>query len=516
MRMRFNAILSIMLVFILGCTSDSGSEVRKPALAGRWYPSNPVKLKALIDGMLAGAPSHGVKSRALMLIVPHAGYAYSGKIAAMGYAAVRGMKPDCIVIIAPSHHRHADGCLLISADYFETPLGKVKVDRTIIGKLLSSPLFSLDAGAHLKEHAIEIHLPFIQRLFGSRGDYTILPVLTGTLGITDARRVAAELAKSLRNKTSPLIIISSDFTHYGESFGYLPFSHQDSAVLRVKLKKLDYGAIDPILKKDPDTFHRYTAETGITVCGRNAILAALFLPINNYRATLLGYATSGDITGDYRTSVSYAAIAIHGKLSIDSDTPRIDTGLSKKDRVFLLELARRQIHSFLFRKTGITPDEQGIPPSCRARLGVFVTLKTGGRLRGCIGRIDAPKPLYLGVMENARNAAFADPRFPPVKENEYSFLSIEISVLTPLTPVLSEDEIVVGRDGLVVEMGRNRGVLLPQVPVDWNWSRGEFLVQTCRKAGLPDFAWKHGARVFSFQAEVFGEEGKGTVKNGKP
>ena len=171
-----------------------------------------------------------------------------------------------------------------------------------------------------------------------------------------------------------------------------------------------------------------------------------------------------------------------------------------EERKFLVDLAHRSIESELARRRlDLTPPS----PHLAEKRGAFTTLRLQGKLRGCIGYVIATESLSQTVAETARAAAFRDPRFPPVTEEEARNLVIEISVLSPLAPIRAED-VVVGRHGLLVVRGSHRGLLLPQVPLEWGWDREEFLAQTCRKAGLPPDAWRQDAELQAFTAEVFG------------
>jgi len=178
--------------------------------------------------------------------------------------------------------------------------------------------------------------------------------------------------------------------------------------------------------------------------------------------------------------------------------------LSREEKAALLRLARRSIEHHVCGNI----EEPRAPESAslREHCGAFVTLKQNGELRGCIGYPEPVKPLYLAVADAAVAAALHDPRFPPVTPQEVESLRIEISVLGPLTPVKSPDEIVLGKHGLVVRSGASSGLLLPQVAIEHNMDLESFLAHTCRKAGLPPNAWRKGAEIFAFTAEVFSEE----------
>ena len=500
--MKYNVcIFAFFLAFTAGCSG--AAETKRTSLAGTWYPADASELSGSIDKMLSIAGKSSLRAAPLVLIAPHAGYQYSGKVAAAGYSSAKNARPDIIVILGPSHRSAFGGCSVLPVDFFETPLGKIRVDKDIAKRLLSARHFRKIDRAHDLEHSLEIHLPFIQRTFMERMEHlAILPVLVGDIDAGEARDIAKTILDALRGK-APLFIVSSDFTHYGPRFGYVPFSATDDKALRDKIKKLDYGAIDFILKKDLAGFNGYVEKTQATICGRNPLMIALALPVKNFYAEIISYDTSGDITGDFSNSVSYAAIALCG--GFNSPAGKGKMTLMEEDKKYLLNLARRNIKS-VFENANAGTDPESVPANCSEKAGAFVTLKKGGRLRGCIGYVEALKPLYLTVMDNSYNAAFRDPRFSPLRKDELGEISIEISVLTEPVPVQSIDEIAVGRDGVIVEKGGARGLFLPQVAVEQGWDRSEFLMQVCRKAGLDVHAWKDkDSKLYTFQAIVFGE-----------
>ncbi len=514
MKKRVSLLFIILLSF--SCAApDSMARVKESNLAGSWYPADAGELAKQIDAMLAKAPLAKPCKDPLALILPHAGYIYSGKTAAAGYRVIgatgkSNLQPKLIVILGPSHYTAFRGCSLIDVDYYETPLGRVKINRDAAAALSRDSLFKKNAPAFEREHSIEIHLPFLQRIFGGRlsRDVQVLPVLVGDMDDGEAKKAARKIAEATA-RYNPFFIISTDFTHYGPNFGYEPFKNLGGQSNALKLKELDSGAVDLIIKRDLAGFTGYCDRTGITICGRNPIRIALALPVAGYRAERMAYDTSGNITGDYTNSVSYAAVLISGKLEAPALGNNEASFLSEKDRKFLLKAARDNIASWLKKRRGIRFFPTDVPPALLEKRGVFVTLKKRGELRGCIGYISGLKPLLQAVLDNSYNAAFKDPRFGPVTADEFPAITIEISVLTEPVPVKSVEEIQVGRDGLIMERGPYRGLLLPQVAVEQGWDRKTFLDQTCLKAGLPAGAWKDGeTRILRFRAIIFGEERK--------
>lgn len=499
-----NTLLPFLLLLFLACNSKSAApQVKKSVLAGSWYSAEPRKLAATIDTLLKKAPARRFEEP-LLLILPHAGYQYSGMVAATGYRVLEKAHPDIIVILAPSHHSFFHGCSILPVDYYETPLGRVRVEKKIAQTLLEKRLFRIERSAHQREHAIEIQLPFLQRLFTDLDDSAgILPVLVGDIDNDEALAISKHIIDAIREKKKPLFIISTDFTHYGVRFGYVPFTAKGAEFIK-KLKNLDHGAIQSILDKDIEAFTAYVKTTGITICGKNPIKVALSLPIQNFNASLITYNTSGNITGDYHHSVSYASIIFCGTLS--RNVKKGTFNLSNADKKFLIDLARKNIQSVLLNNTFVRINKKAVPHSCQLNRGAFVTLKIRDKLRGCIGYLEGIKPLYQTIIENSYNAAFRDHRFQPVRKSELKDITIEISVLTEPEEINSIDDIAVGRDGLIIRRGSLQGVLLPQVPLQWGWNREEFLVNTCRKARLPDDAWRERkTKVYRFQALVFNE-----------
>ncbi len=505
--MKIRHIFIIAILIMLFCDTKTNPEIKRSVLAGTWYSDDPAKLSAEIDGYLSRAEAGEGITRPLIVIQPHAGYVYSGAVAASGYKILKNYAPDVIAIIAPSHHSYFAGCSVLKADYYETPLGKVKIDKGAVEALLKNSFFLNNPGAFSKEHSLEIQLPFLQRIYGKmlEGDTGIIPIVAGEVNNDEAPAIAEAIVKSIKNRKRPLFIISSDFTHYGPRFGYQPFKSGNAGTLKNRLKELDMGAVDKILKNDFKGFCDYMDKTEATICGRNPIKIALSLPVENFKADLISYDTSGNITGDFENTVSYVSVIISGELSQVSVSSKPKFGLLDTDKKFLLNLARNNLKSLLNNSTNAAIDPKTVPENCKYQTGVFVTLKKGGNLRGCIGYVIGMKPLYEEVIENSYNAAFRDPRFPPLEKSEFKDIKIEISVLTVPEPVVSVDDIVVGRDGLIIEKGFSKGLLLPQVPVEWGWDRDEFLKHTCNKAGLPDDAWKQGAKISKFEAIVFGE-----------
>jgi MEMO1 family protein len=484
---------------------------KKSHLAGSWYPGDKDELSKMLDKFLSAADLKPYEDQdVLACIAPHAGYVYSGQGAAYCYKALKNQKIDTIFILAPSHYAGFKGFSVPDFTKYSTPLGTIEVDRSIVDELKKNKLSNNLPEAHNKEHAVEIQIPFIQKVASNA---KIVPVIVGDLAGGDFDLLAPLFAKYLNPGT--VFLVSSDFTHYGPQYGYQPFhfkSAPSNGAVKEALARLDRGAIDEIQKMNFAGFYEYTERTRSTICGRNPILLLLKILANqkNLKSDLLKYYTSAELTGDYSNSVSYAAIAFL-RPGGESKTMSKETEyiLSDDEKKTLLSVARDTLNLYLAQKKYPDKGKYKITPNLEAKRGVFVTLTKSGDLRGCIGYIEGIKPVWQAVMENATNAALEDPRFPTVTIDEIPNLEIEISVMTPLLTIKDTNEIEIGRDGLVLSRGWNKGLLLPQVATEWNMDRTAFLEAVSNKAGLPRDAWKaKDTKIEKFSAIVFGEKEK--------
>ena len=281
------------------------AKIRPAALSGAWYPGDPAELAAQIDGFLALAdPDQRPAGRALIAVLPHAGFMYSGATAGHLYGLLGTFEPKRVFILSPNHRVALHQVALSSSSAFATPLGEVTVDQEATNRLAAHPLFAVDDHAHAQEHAVEIQLPFLQRVWPA-GPPAIVPLLVPQLDGAAGRQVSRALATEMQ--PGDLLLVSTDFTHYGAAFGYVPFSQDIPAAL----EKLDAGAILKVLAADSDGLRQYGRETGITMCGLQAAAVALDCGLpTGYEGALLHYSRSGDQENDYTQSVSYAAILL--------------------------------------------------------------------------------------------------------------------------------------------------------------------------------------------------------------
>jgi len=487
--------------YLVGDLPGEGQNVRKPAVAGRFYPDSEAALSKKINSYLDKALIEGLPGKPVAIISPHAGYQYSGAVAAYGYKAIKDHGYKRVIVLAPSHYSRYRGASILDVDAYKTPLGLVKLNQGICNNLINNPpFFGTFKNAHKREHSLETQLPFLQVVLGD--DFELIPVLISRLNNEESDFIADKLRPLIDDDT--LIVVSSDFTHYGYGYDYVPFKKDVEANLR----KLDYGAFERILALDFDGFFRYKRATGITACGFMPVALMMKLLPDNVQGKILKYDTSGSIMGDFNSSVSYASIVF----TKDNEPPDIignNSGLTNDEKLTLLKLARDTLEYCV--KEGRKPDldfgKYTFSETMNEKRGVFVTLNKNGNLRGCIGHIQPREQLFNAVIDNAINSSMNDGRFRPVTEDELSDIEIDISVLSPIKKISGADKFITGKHGIIIHLGGMRAVFLPQVATEKGWDREETLAHLCNKAGLPSYAWKdEEMEFFVFTAEVFHED----------
>jgi AmmeMemoRadiSam system protein B/AmmeMemoRadiSam system protein A len=465
--------------------------VRKPVIAGSWYPGDPGVLTRDIKEYLKKVPGNGVDGRVVGLISPHAGYLYSGQIAAYGYKLIQGQRFDSVIVIGPSHRSFFRGASVYNRGGYETPLGVVPVDVDLADRIIRhGGSIAFYPQAHLQEHSIEIQLPFLQVVLGQ---FSLVPIVMGDQDRRACQELAEAILKAVKGK-KVLVVGSSDLSH---------FHSYEKAV------KLDRRVVDLIQKMDTDGLVRDLESGSCEACGGGPMAVTMLVAkkLGSTGVKVLKYANSGDVTGDTGRVVGYLSVAFYAEnpsgTRVSGKPVVSDKGLGEDERKALLEHARRTIECRLQGKP--LPDLSPASAAMQEKRGAFVSLKKQGRLRGCIGYIEARKPLAQTVGDMAVAAAFNDPRFPPLKREELADLDIEISVLTPLKKIDDINDIKVGKHGLYVVRGFYSGLLLPQVATEYRWDRLTFLQETCYKAGLPADAWRdEKTEIYTFSAEVFG------------
>lgn len=479
---------------------------RRPPLestiAGSWYPGSASALDALLDKCFSSVhEKNGAIPAPNVLVLPHAGYAYSAQTAAYGLKHAIGAGFKRVVLLAPSHRTYIpEGSVAPEADSVATPYGVIQIDEEAIAtasKLM--PVLRSD-GVHANEHSAQIQYPLLQ--YALR-DFKIAPFIIGSPGLDGIRQIADALKPLMDTET--LLVVSSDFTHYGEDFGYSPFG----ADARDDVQSMDFGAFDAIRSGSAEQFIEYVDRTGATICGRAPIAVMMSMAPPGTQFSMAHYETSSDQSGDFSRFVCYMAITGRADWSYEGSSPKGDDVLTDGDKSALLRFARASIRHTLDTHK-VLPESHfayEATPAMARKMGCFVTLnmKDGGGLRGCIGEIVARRPLYSAVTELAVHSAFGDSRFPQLREDEFDMIEIEISALTPERSVGSWREIEIGRHGMTLNKRGRSAVFLPQVATEQGWTIEETLEHLSLKAGLRADDWREGAAFTVFEAVVFGE-----------
>jgi len=428
---------------------------RKASVSGQFYPSDSRKLRKEIQKFLSQAHSRP-DTEVTAIIVPHAGYSYSGPVAAEAYKTVKGRNFESVVIVAFLHQVFLPGVLVDDVDFYETPLGRVPVDRELVKKIRAfHPALDTAPPGDLQEHSLEVQLPFLQEVIP---DLKIVPVYIGEQSKDNIEALAGALGKHLKGKNA-LVVFSTDLSH---------FHPYDEAV------SMDQKVIKMIEQSDVTELVRANQTGTVEACGLGPICASLFLArkMGWSGPSLLRYANSGDVTGDHRSVVGYAAMVFTRSQE-----------LNEKDQKAILEYAHAVLKSKIQKKPD--PRLSVDSPVLDEKRGVFVTLKENGRLRGCIGQILGQKPLRESIREMTLAAAFEDPRFPPVGSGELGDIRIHISFLTKPAPVKNYEDIRIGMDGIIVSHGWKKGVYLPEVATETGWDAKAFFTNCAlEKAGI--------------------------------
>ncbi len=477
-------------------TDNNKLDIRKPAVAGTFYPANPVDLTKSIAKLFSEVDKVSVSGRPLGIISPHAGYPYSGKVAAKAYKLLEGEEYETVVVVSPSHTVFFKGSSVYEGNGYQTPIGVVETDRKLSEKLANihpSVQFSNlgpASGSTRGEHAWEVQLPFLQIALGK---FKLVAVVMGDQEPDSVHALGEALYSALKG-TNTLMVASTDLSHF----------HSEKVA-----RKLDFAIQSAIEKFDPELLMDTLEEGKGEACGGGPVTAVMMAArrLGAKELKFLDYATSGAVTGDFEEVVGYLSAAIIAGQrqpvthEIGARAAAKDTeGITEDDKKLLHKIVREAIEAKFAETDYIPPSNERLD----MKRGVFVTLKVRGELQGCIGLIKAREPLAHAVAEMAVAAAFEDPRFDPLVESQMKYLEVSISVLSHLERVHDFNEIKVGRDGLMIKLDMHSGLLLPQVATENGWNAIEFLQQTCLKAGLPKNSYNDkNAEIYRFSADVF-------------
>jgi len=472
------------------------SQNRKPYAAGRFYTDNPAELKVQLQQMFSVSIKMKSENTPLAIIVPHAGYIYSGEVAASAYNQIDpGRKFEHIFIIGSSHTMAFTGASVFCTGHYVTALGIVKVDLELVNQLAKeNKLIKCYPEPHMEEHSIEVQLPFLQ--YHLRTDFKIVPIIIGSSTAETAKKLAAILKPYLNEKN--LFVISSDFSHYP--------NYSDAPVVdQLTAKAIKTNKASNLINTLESNDRKGLPGLVTSLCGWSSVLTLLYMTeqMPDLTADLIQYKNSGDSSyGDKQKVVGYYAISFS---QAKKKSQGNEFSLNSDDKKFLLKLARETISEYIRKGTTPEIDAGRISATLKTPCGAFVTLNENQSLRGCIGCFDASQPLWKVVQSTAIAAATQDYRFDKVKPNEISQLKIEISVLTPLKRIHSIDEFIMGKHGIYIKKGNSTGTFLPQVANQTKWSKEEFLGHCSQdKAGIGWDGWKT-AELYTYEALVFGE-----------
>lgn len=474
-------------------------DVRRPMVAGMFYPSNPIDLSRDLAAMYAAATKRALSGPVKAVIVPHAGYMYSGQVAAEAFKQLEGQQYDTVVVVAP-FHGFFKGVSVYSGGGYQTPLGVIEIDRKLsdaiadkVPDVYSSTVGHTGSGGR-GEHSLEVQLPFLQIVLGK--SFKLVAIVMGEQEESTIR-AAAEAITSAVTGSNTLLVASSDLSHF--------YTQKEA-------NRLDKVFEEAVAAYDPDRLIREIESGKTEACGFGPVATVLQASkrLGGQGVEIIAYNTSGAVTGDFNEVVGYLSAAVFGSKAMTKQPATIgkprsatrDPEHTEEEKDYLKSVAREAVEA---RAHG---NEYQLPPAPTQRLGekraVFVTITRRGQLRGCIGLVQARKPLAEAVAEMAREAAFEDPRFESVAVDELEDLDFEISILSPLKTVEDLGTIVVGRDGLMIKLDFHSGLLLPQVASEHHWDRTTFLEQTCLKAGLPKNSYRdRNAQIYSFTVEKF-------------
>lgn len=502
--MRTSLFVILLITGTMNVLSQNSSVDRNPAVAGSFYPSNKDTLTRDLTTYFANCVKAPADMNVRAIISPHAGYIFSGRIAASAFSALpKNADYKNIFIIGSSHYMAFDGASIYNAGDYITPLGRMKVNIEIANKLKSSNrCFNFPLTAHEKEHSIEVQIPFIQ--YYLKNEIPIVPIIIGA----ENTNTIKEIADALKPYFIPenLFVISSDFSHYP--------SYKNA-------QENDKITADAIISKSSNNFLMTLAKNsskGIpglvtSMCGWTSGLTLLYLAEGDPSLTFkkISYSNSGDSEyGNKVEVVGYNAIELieETKKTVEKKTHSNELKFSDEEAEKLISIARTSIRSMLFDNKELNINPENLPADFKKKLGAFVTLKIDGKLRGCIGVFAPSDPLYKVVSQMALASAFEDSRFSPLTKTDFEKIEIEISVLGPLKKISNINEIVLGKDGIYIKKDFRSGTMLPQVATENGWTVEQFLGYTSsEKAGLGWNGWKD-ADIYIYEAAVLKENKK--------
>lgn len=537
--LRTGLVLLMIVCMTMKTTKCFSGNVRPAAVAGQFYPADRQELETDVKQYLAAATKAGLHTPVRAVIVPHAGYVFSGQMAAEAFAQLNPkVHYDHIFLLGPSHHIGLDGASVATAwEGYQTPLGTVKVDTALCQRLVDeNKVLTFEPRAHNREHCLEVQLPFLQVQLGEVPP--IVPVIIGTEDYYTLQDIARALAPYFNPHN--LFVISSDFSHY-------PCYDDAERVDKRTGDAVASGSLRAFLRALSDNADEHVRNLATSACGQAAIAVLLIMAEKEKGLKMhhLAYCNSGDSPySGHDQVVGYRAFVMTAKgdtvqeettkqgilretskdegskkdVSIETKMKKEKTKEDKSDEAtathtsaksdiadepfVLSDSTRKQLLDIAWKSIRRQQVAAPTNPELLRKGGAFVTLTENGRLRGCIGHFGEDVPLWQVVVAMAHDAAYRDPRFQPVTPDEWDQLSIEINVLSPLKRIHDISEFHYGQEGIYIKKGWHSGTFLPQVAGEVNWTKEEFLGHCAQdKAGLPWDGWKD-AELYTYKVEI--------------
>ncbi|MEO0074867.1 MAG: AmmeMemoRadiSam system protein B [candidate division WOR-3 bacterium] len=464
--------------------------IRTPVVSGQFYPADSKTLTKTIDDLLNQVKVPAISGHIYGIVVPHAGYPYSGFTAAHAYKIIANQDIQTVILLGPTHQVFLNDFAIYGEGTWQTPLGEVEIDTNLANVLIKSysKIKNLPQ-AHNQEHSLEVQIPFLQRTLKN---IKIVPIMMLEPSYDECQKLAKTIAHVCQDK-KVLVLASSDLYH-----GY---SYTDC-------QKTDALTLSYLTKYDPAGLYKALQTNKAQACGGYPIVVAMLTAqhLGADKSRILYQTNSNDVIGERGGYCVGYASAIFFKETNQSNNKQEDAiEFTKQEQQELINIARKTLESYINNK--IKPIFKPSTERLKEEYGVFVTLKKHGELRGCIGYVQGIKPLYEAVADMTIAAATEDPRFPSVQKFELKDIDIEITVMTPLKKIASIDEIIVGKHGLLIKRGNRSGLLLPQVATEEGWDKITFLQHTCWKAGLPENAWQDkNTEIYIFSGTIIHEK----------
>ena len=491
-------VIVVALFCFMNLTAQDIPNVREPVAAGKFYSADKIELTRDLIFFFKQAKKSVIGSTVRAIIVPHAGYIFSGKTAAAAFATIN---KDCIYenifLIGSSHVMSFDGASVYDIGNYVTPLGKTSVNKDLANKLKAkNDVFNFPATAHEQEHSLEVIIPFIQHYFTKTPQ--IIPIVLGTNETSTVKKIAEAFEPYFTSEN--FFIVSSDFSHY-------PTYDDAVAIDNYTATSIISGDPQKFLKTLKDNSEQHLEGMLTSMCGWTSALTLLFLSENdkNLEYKLIDYSNSGNSEyGDKKRVVGYNAIALYEKENRKSTGTSLSFSFNEHEQKTMFKIAKNSISS-KFKGTKAPYQEDTLPENLKQNFGAFITIKKAGQLRGCIGKFISSESLHKVISYSAFASAFEDPRFPPLTENEFAEIELGITVLGPLKRISDPNDIIIGKHGIYIKKDFRSGTLLPQVAVEQGWNVEQFLGYTsAEKAGLGWDGWKT-AELYVYEGIVLNE-----------